>query len=73
MATEHDAAARERMKKEPYAPITVGSVDERYSHALTYAAFYLGEIAAELRTLNVNGEKTILELQGIARVLASKT
>jgi hypothetical protein len=80
MATEHDKAARERMKTEPYSPITVGSVDERHSHALTYAAFYLGEInqhlgkiATELSALNLNGAKTTLELQGIIRAVASKT
>jgi hypothetical protein len=72
--------ARERMKAEPFHPIVIGSVEERQSHALTYSTFYLeqiaeqlGKIAAELSTLNVNGEKTLFELQGIIRALASNT
>ncbi len=80
MATEHDKAARERMKAELYAPITIGSFEERCSHAFTHAAFYLGEIeqhlgkiATELSVLNLNGAKTTLELQGIIRALGSKT
>ena len=48
MATDQDKLARERMKAEPYSPITIGSVEERYSHALTHAAFYLGEIEQHL-------------------------
>ena len=48
MATDQDRLARERMKAEPYSPITIGSVEERYSHALTHAAFYLGEIEQHL-------------------------
>lgn len=77
MATDHDKLARERMKAEPYTPVTVGSFEERCSHSLTHAAFYLGEIEQHLRkiveVLDVNGEKTRLELQGIVRALASKT
>jgi hypothetical protein len=47
---------------------------------MTYSTLYLeqiseqlGRIAEELGRLNVNGEKTILELQGITHALASKT
>ena len=75
--TPEQEKGRERMKTEPFAPIPIGSVEERHSHAMTYAAFYLGEIEKHLRkiadALDVNAEKTRLELQAIVRALESKT
>jgi hypothetical protein len=80
MATEQEQLARRLMKAEPFMPIPIGSAEERQSHAMTYSTLYLeqiseqlGRIAEELGRLNVNGEKTILELQGITHALASKT
>jgi hypothetical protein len=80
MATEQELLARRLMKAEPYVPIVIGSFEERVSRSLAYSTLYLediaeqlGKIATELSALNLNGAKTIPELQEIARALVSKT
>jgi hypothetical protein len=79
MTTEQDKLARARMA-EPFVPMGNISNETRDSRSLEYIAFYLGEIekhlgkiAGQLDSSSSNGVRIATELQGIQRVLQSKT
>jgi hypothetical protein len=58
-------ATRRDMEAEPYSPVPM-KPEFRNSRSFEYIAFYLGEIAKELQTLNTNAASLDKTLQAIS-------